>query len=66
MNVYLVFEQMIHPSKSSSIFELTTLGSSYPAAATELKLILASTVTCLETAQIPPKRNYMQSYSIVG
>lgn len=66
VNVYPVFEQLIHPSKRSPIFGPTTLGSSYPAPAPELKLILASTVSCLETAQLPPKRNYMQSYNRVG
>lgn len=66
VNVYLMFEQLIYPSKRSFICGPTTLGSSYPAAATELKPISASTVSCLETEQLPLKRNYMQSYSRVG
>lgn len=39
VNVYPVFEHLIHPSKRSSIFWPTALGSSYPEVA-ELKLIL--------------------------
>lgn len=66
MNVYSVFEQLIHPSKRSSNFGPTALGSSYPAPATELELILAGMVSSLETAQLPPKRNYVQRYSRVG
>lgn len=53
--------ELVRASKRSPIFGPTTLVTSYPGVPAELKPILANTVSCLKTAQLPPKRNHMQS-----